>query len=190
MELFSKRLCIREFVEGDFQPLRGMESKPEMYTYEREQPSEAETMALLKESITSQNELPRTLYRMAITIQPYASVKGLIKFSQQWSAIREWEIGWAVEPGEWGRGYATEAAWTVMDWAFRELKAHRIVAFCHADNAASVRVMEKLGMHMDGRLRETRWLHGAWWDEYVYAILEHEWQENKKDSAGTGERGR
>ena len=34
-------------------------------------------------------------------------------------------------------------------------------------------------MHQDGRLRETRWLGGQWWDEYVYSVLEREWKENK-----------
>ena len=62
-----------------------------------------------------------------------------------------------------------------MDWAFREHKVHRIVAFCHVGNPASVRVMEKLDMHQDGRLRETRWLNGRWWDEFVYSKLEKEW---------------
>jgi RimJ/RimL family protein N-acetyltransferase len=49
-----------------------------------------------------------------------------------------------------------------MDWGFRELNVHRIVAFCHSGNAASVRVMEKLGMHQNGRLRETRLLNSRW----------------------------
>jgi ribosomal-protein-alanine N-acetyltransferase len=47
-----------------------------------------------------------------------------------------------------------------------------------------VRVMEKLGMHCDGQLRETRWLNGRWWDEYVYAILDKEW--NAKDANPAG----
>jgi RimJ/RimL family protein N-acetyltransferase len=106
-----------------------------------------------------------------------------LKFARQWEAIREWEVGWAIHPDEWGKGYATEAARQVMDWGFRELDIHRIVAFCHASNSASVRVMEKLGMHQDGMLRETRWLRGEWWDEYVYAILEKDWK-GKKDLPG------
>jgi len=36
------------------------------------------------------------------------------------------------------------------------------------------RVLEKLGMQSEGRLREQRWLHGRWWDEVRYAILNHE----------------
>jgi RimJ/RimL family protein N-acetyltransferase len=64
----------------------------------------------------------------------------------------------------------------MLRFAFGELNAHRVVAFCHTDNLASARVMEKLGMARDGRLREVRWLNGHWWDEYVYSILERDWR--------------
>jgi [ribosomal protein S5]-alanine N-acetyltransferase len=176
MELLTSRLLLREFVEADYQALRDLDSKPEMHTYERELPSEAETHRLLDETIKNQMEEPRITFRFAITIPPHNTVRGILKLSQQWDAIREWEVGWAVHPNEWGKGFAGEAARQAMDWAFKELNVHRIVAFCHAGNSASVRVMEKLGMHQDGRLRETRWLSGQWWDEYVYSILEREWK--------------
>jgi RimJ/RimL family protein N-acetyltransferase len=148
-----------------------------MHTYEREFPSEDETRKSLEEYIRNQDEVPRTSYRFAITIPPSDTVRGLLKLSRQWDAIREWEIGWAVHPDEWGKGYAGEAAKYVINWAFTELNIHRVVAFCHANNAASVRVMQKLGMHQDGRLRETRWLKGTWWDEFVFSILEKEWEQ-------------
>lgn len=91
-------------------------------------------------------------------------------------SIQEWEIGWAVHPAEWGKGIAVEAARRLMEFAFVELHAHRIVAFCHAQNAASLRVMEKLGMQKDGHLRETRRWQGRWADETVFSILEREWR--------------
>lgn len=176
MEFVTSRLRIREFVEEDYQALREMDSRPVMYTYERDLPTEADTRNSLTEYIKNQLEAPRITYRFAITLLSQHTCRGLLKISRQWEAIREWEVGWAIHPDEWGRGYATEAAWIVMDWAFTQLDVHRIVAFCHVDNVASVRVMEKLGMHQDGRLRETRWLRGQWWDEYVYSILEKEWK--------------
>ena len=178
MELITPRLKIREFTESDYSALREMDTRGEFNTYEREFVSEAETRQSLDESISSQLEIPRTVYRMAITILPVNVVKGVIKIHRQFASIREWEIGWAVHPDEWNKGYATEAAWHLVNWGFSELNMHRVVAFCHANNIASVRVMEKLGMHQDGRLRETRWLNGVWWDEYVYAILEKEWKNN------------
>jgi len=182
MELFTPRLFLREFTQADFTALREMDSQEIMHTYERTPPTEAETRRTLEESLKNQTDIPRTVYRLAITIPPLDEVRGLIKLSRQWESIREWEIGWAVHPLEWGNGYATEAAWYVMDFAFRELDVHRMVAFCHVDNRASIRVMEKLGMHLDGRLRETRWLNGTWWDEYVYTLLDREWAKHKAGS--------
>jgi RimJ/RimL family protein N-acetyltransferase len=176
MELLTPRLELREFVIGDFLALREMEIRPEFNIYEREIPSEEETRRTLGESISSAQEIPRTVYRLAITIPEQDIVKGILKLSRQYETIREWEIGWAVHPDLWGKGYAPDAARKVMDWAFKELNVHRFVAFCHAGNTASVRVMEKLGMHQEGRLRESRWLRGEWWDELVYAIVERDWK--------------
>jgi [ribosomal protein S5]-alanine N-acetyltransferase len=175
MELITPRLQLREFSLEDYPSLREMDSRPEMHTYEKALPGADETSQLLESFIKEQIETPRIGYRLAITIPPVSNVRGIIKLSRQWEAIREWEVGWAVHPDDWGKGYATEAAWYIMDWGFRELNIHRTVAYCHTNNVASVRVMEKLGMKRDGRLRETRWLDGEWWDEYVYAILEKEW---------------
>jgi len=175
MEFITERLRLREFNEGDIDALREMDCIPEMYTYERELPTEGDTRSTLDEYIKNQQEVPRSTFRFALTIQPADMAMGIVKLSRQWELIREWEVGWAVHPQEWGRGYASEAARAVIEWSFREMNVHRIVAFCHTDNTASVKVMEKLGMHQDGRLRETRWLNGRWWDEYVYSILEREW---------------
>lgn len=180
MELITPRLLIREFTELDFPALREIDSQPEMHTYERELPDEQATRLSLQEFIREQQELPRTCCRLAITIPPEDTVRGIIKLSRQWATIREWEVGWAVHPDDWGKGIATEAAWNLIDWGFRELQIHRIVAFCHVENNASIRVMEKLGMHRDGRLRETRWLDGKWNDELLYAILDREWEAEQK----------
>lgn len=183
MELITPRLRIREFVESDYPALREMDMRAEFNTYERDFASEADTRAALNESLSTQLEIPRTVYRLAITIPPEDTVKGVIKISRQQEKIREWEVGWAVHPDKWGHGYATEAAWYVIEWAFGELNLHRVVADCHVCNAASVRVMEKLGMKLEGRMRDVRWLNGMWWDECVYAILERDWKQIQNGKA-------
>jgi RimJ/RimL family protein N-acetyltransferase len=172
MQLLTSRLKLREFIESDYPALREMDLRSDMHTFERELPDESDTRKSLDEYIREQLDPQRKHFRLAITIPPCDQVRGIAKISSQWEAIREWEVGWAVHSEEWGKGYATEAAWQLIDWAFKELNVHRVVAFCHADNTRSVRVMEKLGMHRDGRLRETRWLGNRWWDEYIYSILD------------------
>lgn len=59
------------------------------------------------------------------------------------------EIGWRLAFSFWGRGYATEGAQAVLNYAFDTLKLNEIVAFTVPDNLRSQRVMEKLGMIRD-----------------------------------------
>jgi len=56
------------------------------------------------------------------------------------------EIGWRLREDAWGQGYATEAATAVLDWAWANLNAPRIVSFTIPANLASQRVMERIGM--------------------------------------------
>jgi len=61
----------------------------------------------------------------------------------------ELEIGYAVAKQFWGKGFATEAALRFLDYAFEKLENEKIVAVARPENAASRRVMEKLGMRYD-----------------------------------------
>jgi len=56
------------------------------------------------------------------------------------------EIGWRIARSQWGRGLATEAARSVLDYGFNELRLERILATVQLHNRASQRVAEKLGM--------------------------------------------
>jgi RimJ/RimL family protein N-acetyltransferase len=59
------------------------------------------------------------------------------------------EIGWRLRPDCQGRGYATEAARRIVDWA-RELGLPELLAVAHPENIASTAVMERLGMQFRG----------------------------------------
>lgn len=56
------------------------------------------------------------------------------------------EIGYGIVPPAQGKGFATEAVQAVIQWAFSSPAVKQIVAECHADNLASIRVLEKLHM--------------------------------------------
>ena len=63
------------------------------------------------------------------------------------------EIAWTIAPAEWGKGYATEAARTVRDWAFGSLRQRRLISLIHPENHASARVAEKIGERHEGMTR-------------------------------------
>lgn len=85
------------------------------------------------------------------------------------------EVGWIFDPGWGGRGYATEAARALLAFAFETLNVHRVIARLHPDNAASVRVCDRLGMRREARLVEDMWVKGVWEDTGVHALLAREW---------------
>lgn len=175
MELFTPRLILREFRESDFAIFRELETHPETYRFESAHPDDAQIRAYLEKAQADGLQTPRTRYRLAVTICPADEVRGRVTLALMNDSIREWEIGWAIHPDEWGKGFAVEAAQRLLEFAFADLGAHRVVAFSHAQNTASLRVMQKLGMQQDGLLRETRPWRGVWSDEVVFAILEREW---------------
>lgn len=176
MVLSTPRLFLRDFRPGDYDALCELESQPETYCYEGPNPSPEKTRQRLEKTLAQNNENPRMYYRLAITLPQHDLLIGRVSLVLLNDAIREWEIGWAIHPREWGKGYASEAARQLLGFAFEELKAHRVSAFCHVLNTASVRVMEKLSMQRDGLLRGTRWWREAWHDEFVYSILEKDWE--------------
>lgn len=56
------------------------------------------------------------------------------------------ELGWIINKKHWSKGYATQAARVVMDYAVKELKVKRIMAHCDSENISSSKVMIKLGL--------------------------------------------
>ena len=88
----------------------------------------------------------------------------------------EAELGWMFDPAYGGNGYATEAVRAVIGLCFNELGLRRIHAGCFADNTASWRLMERVGMRREQHGRATA-LHrdGSWYDDLTYALLREEW---------------
>ncbi|MCX5068752.1 GNAT family N-acetyltransferase [Micromonospora lupini] len=90
------------------------------------------------------------------------------------------KLGYAIGAEHWGHGCATDAARTIIDFGFRELKLHRITAAIGPDNASSIAVAKRLGMQYEGRLRDHVFTNGAWRDSQLYSVLASEWN----DAAG------
>jgi RimJ/RimL family protein N-acetyltransferase len=61
------------------------------------------------------------------------------------------EVGWHLNPGHWGRGYATEAAEGALDLAFSSYGLDHVLALVDPDNTRSLAVCRRLGMTPMGR---------------------------------------
>jgi RimJ/RimL family protein N-acetyltransferase len=68
-------------------------------------------------------------------------------YPEGWPGV---EVGWTLARHAWGAGYATEAARASVAWAWANLDIERLISLIDPDNAASVRVAERLGMRPVG----------------------------------------
>jgi RimJ/RimL family protein N-acetyltransferase len=60
------------------------------------------------------------------------------------------EVGWRLAPWAQGKGYASEAAELTLEWVFGSLGWDRVIHCIHPDNAASIRLAERIGASLAG----------------------------------------
>ncbi|WP_189959057.1 GNAT family N-acetyltransferase [Streptomyces alanosinicus] len=100
-----------------------------------------------------------------------------------WCGLTNWDpdnrsasLGYCLDPAMWGHGYATEAARALLQWAFDTLDLNRVQAEADTRNAASGRVLEKIGFVREGTLREDCVVNGEVSDSWVFGLLRREWR--------------
>lgn len=86
------------------------------------------------------------------------------------------EIGYWLGEAHWGRGITSEALALVTAYAFDAFNLLRFFALPFADNAASVRVLEKAGYRREGRLVSSAVKYGAPRDQFIYARINPDWR--------------
>jgi ribosomal-protein-alanine N-acetyltransferase len=176
MELTTQRLILCEFVAEDWPAVLAYQSDPRyLRYYEWTERTEADVRSFVQRFLDWQAAKPRIKYQLKITLPEDGRLIGNCGVRLEEAGAAVGDVGYEIAPAYWGRGYATEAARAIMDFGFEELGLHRVWSYTVAENAASQRVMEKLGMRYEGRLRETQWYKGCWWDTVVYGILKEEW---------------
>jgi RimJ/RimL family protein N-acetyltransferase len=101
-----------------------------------------------------------------------------------WCSLTRWNpefrsasLGYCLDEPAWGHGYGTEAVRGVLQWAFDTLDLNRVQAEADTRNAASARVLEKLGFMREGMLREDCVVNGEVSDSWVFGLLRRDWQQ-------------
>ncbi len=184
MILTTRRLILREFVPEDWRPVLGYQSDPRyLRYYEWEGRTEADARAFVQRFLDWQAEEPRLRFQLAVTLARDGRQIGNCGVRLERADALVGELGYEIAPTCWGLGYATEAARAMVHFGFQELGLHRIWGHTVAENIASQRVMEKLGMCHEGRLRENERFKGRWWDTVIYGILAREWQKFREKEA-------
>lgn len=75
-----------------------------------------------------------------------------------------------------GQGHMTRAVRAASNYAFESLRLRRIEAACVPNNAASMRLLEKVGFHREGYARQYLCINGTWQDHILFALLRDEFR--------------
>lgn len=115
-----------------------------------------------------------TEYSFGIFLQDQTLIGTISLFQVVRGSLQSAFIGYFLDGRHNGKGYATKAVKLAVDYAFNELKLHRIEAGVMPHNKASIRVLEKAGFHKEGIARKNVKINGKWEDHQVLAIIHPE----------------
>lgn len=171
----TERLVLRPYTEADFDGLHALFSDESVvrWLYEGTTTPEESKQKLARRieghALTEEQGL-----NAAVELRDGTYAGDVALFYMAPAKHRSIELGFSFLPSRQGNGYATEAARALVAWAF-SIGFHRVYGRLEPRNAASARVLEKLGMRHEGTLVENEWVKGEWQSEAVYAILDREW---------------
>lgn len=172
MMLSTPRLLLRDFTAADWPAVLAYQRDPRyLRLYEWTERSEADVRDFVNMFIEQQQQRPRTRYQLAVTLKEDGRLIGNCGIRRAAADDHEAEIGYELAPDEWGHGYATETVREIVRFGFEELGLHRIAAWTVADNTASARVLEKVGLTLEGRLVDKEQYKGRYWDVLLYGIV-------------------
>jgi [ribosomal protein S5]-alanine N-acetyltransferase len=171
----TARLSLREFVATDFAAVHAYSSDPRVTRYlffgPRDEDSTAE---YLEELLASQREQPRTRFELAVVEIASGKLIGACDLSLIEASVVD--LGYMLGAKQWGKGYATEIALALVDAAFFDLRAQRVISTVDVNNAASIRVLEKIGMRWEAVYRRHRRAKNRWWDCHLFTLPREVWE--------------
>ncbi len=109
--------------------------------------------------------------RLTVRDKKTAKLHGVVGLEAFVHIHQSAELGYWLSEEVTGRGLMTEAARSVMTWAFTRLNVHRIRVAAATDNHKSLAVIARLGFRFEGIAREAERCHGRWLDHAVFALL-------------------
>ncbi len=93
--------------------------------------------------------------------------------------------GLAVRPEHQRRGYASEAIVLVLHYFFRELRYQKVTVTVYSFNEPSIRLHERLGFQLEGRLRRMAYTDGQFFDHLLFGMTAEEFAARHPATAGT-----
>ena len=150
--LETTRLILREIQKEDFDDLLRMNSDPQVMKYVGDGSTRNHDQMVRELDMLMSHYVRKPGFGIWATIfkenNTFVGASGLVYYDN----TPEIEIGYRMLKEHWKKGYATEAAFGLLNYGFTSLRLKKIVSSAHVDNTSSRKVMEKIGMkYIDNR---------------------------------------
>jgi RimJ/RimL family protein N-acetyltransferase len=178
----TPRLVLRPFAEDDVDALLVFHSDPQAVRYVPYPPRDraAVTAVLERKRAGTGWRKDGDLIELAVTLADDGTLIGDVLLGLRSLEHETVEVGYIFAPAHGGQGYATEAVRALLDVAFGELGARRVVARVDDRNAPSRRLLERLGVRLEAHQIENEWIKGELTSEVDYAVLAREWRTRRE----------
>ena len=171
----TARLTLRDFVQSDFDAIYAYSSDPKVTKYLFFGPRDSDSTAdYLEGLLASQVESPRLRFELAVQETASGRVIGACDLSYIEGNVVD--LGYMLGLADWGKGYATEIALALIDAAFSDLRAERVISTVDVNNRASIHVLEKVGMRWEAVFRKHRRAKNRWWDCHLFILPREVWE--------------
>lgn len=167
----AERLVLREIMPEDVEAILDLRSNDEVLRYlgrpKMNTPEEAQRyISLLREGMANNNAIT-----WGIAAKDDPALIGTIGFWRIEKENHRAEIGYALHPGHWRKGYLSEVIPVVLRFGFGVLQLHSIEARVHPDNEASRGLLLKHGFVQEAYFKESFFFDGKFEDSVVYSLL-------------------
>jgi ribosomal-protein-serine acetyltransferase len=179
MRLDTERLIIRKYAEGDGRELcllleRNNNREFLKKNVEEVSSIETEREAEIRVRKRSAEWIARDRFVMGIWLKSQSMYVGEIWIEPKKWEVPSFEIGWFLDQGYQGRGFATEAVRRSLEFLFNDLNAHKVIVITRDTNTKSYKLAERLGFHREGHFRESRIENGKRFGLLYYGLLRTE----------------
>jgi ribosomal-protein-alanine N-acetyltransferase len=89
------------------------------------------------------------------------------------------QIGYALAPEYWKKGYMAETFDTLLEFSFKTLHLHSIEANINPQNKNSEQVLKRMGFRQEAYFRENYFFNGHFTDSMIYCLLADDWDYTK-----------
>lgn len=150
--LETDRLILRELKSSDAEAFFAMDHNPKVHQYLWNKPVQKieETIEVI--TFVRQQYVDNGIGRFAIILKQTNEFIGWagLKYNTEEvnHKINFYDIGYRLDEKFWGKGYASEASFAWLKYAFETMNIKTIEAAAHAENLASNRILQKMGMQI------------------------------------------